>query len=226
MIDPGTALLGSAGINFASGALGTGFGVAATHATNEANKEIARMANETSVSLANTQYQRAKADMEKAGLNPALMFGSAGPAPTPAMQVARMEKPDFSGVAMTGQAVSNALMQGLQFKQAQQVIDNNYLKQLEDIAKIKAEIKNLPSESGLLKLEKELKQAQNRLADFNSKPNDLGQLGTKLLSRFIEMLEAKYNKGNTAENRSSFIKWIMDTANKVGPFPMTSPELP
>lgn len=43
-------------------------------------------ANKTSINLANTAYQRSSADMMAAGLNPAAMFGSGGPAGTPQVQ--------------------------------------------------------------------------------------------------------------------------------------------
>lgn len=42
--------------------------------------------NKTEIELANTQYQRSYKDMVKAGLNPAMMFGKGGPAPTPNLQ--------------------------------------------------------------------------------------------------------------------------------------------
>lgn len=52
--------------------------------------------------MANSQYQRGTADMQKAGLNPALMYGSAGPAPTPSVGMA-------GGIGAGVDAVSSAL---------------------------------------------------------------------------------------------------------------------
>lgn len=55
--------------------------------------------------MANTQYQRSVADMRAAGLNPALMFGSGQPAPTPEASF-----PD------EGRAVGNAVGSALEMR--------------------------------------------------------------------------------------------------------------
>jgi len=214
----GGALLGGIG----SGLLGGLFSNSANAMNNQAMTDISNANNAAAKDLANTQYQRSMADMRAAGLNPALMFGSAGPAPTPQLQAPALRATDFSAAA--GQ-VSSAVMQSQALRQGQQTIDNNYLMQLEQMAKIKAEIANLPNATGMLELQKELTKAQTRLADFNSKPSNINELGTKLLQRFIDNLEKKYNSSSGAQGKFDFVSDMMSPLNKWGPFPMGhSPE--
>lgn len=197
----------AAGIG-ATAALGsTAMDIASNKATNDANKEIARENNRTMVDLANTQYARSKQDMLNSGLNPALMYGSGSPAPTPAMQAPVLRATDHAKLAEAGNMVANAVLQGQSLKQSQQTIDNNYLEQIERIAKIKSEIANMPTNTGKLELEKELAKAQTKLAEFNARPNSIDQLGTKLLSRFLEAMEARYNKrAPTGSGAANFFK--------------------
>lgn len=82
----------AAGIGAGAGLLQTGLGFGAASAQRGWEER-----------MANTQYQRGVADMRKAGLNPALMFGSGGPAPTPSVPVA-----DVGG--SVGSAVQGVLL--------------------------------------------------------------------------------------------------------------------
>lgn len=76
-----------------------GFGLTdAEKATNAMNMAEAQRAREWDKQLADTQYQRGVADMQKAGLNPALMFGSGQPAPSPSSPAASAVTPSSGGV--------------------------------------------------------------------------------------------------------------------------------
>ena len=80
-----------------------------SNATNEANKQIAADNREFQERMSNTAYQRAMADMKKANLNPALMFGSGGPAGTPAGSTYEVKTPDYAGI---GSNLGRAMLEG------------------------------------------------------------------------------------------------------------------
>lgn len=90
------------GNSFGSSILAKWFGFGLTDAekaTNALNMAEAQRAREWDKQLADTQYQRGVIDMQKAGLNPALMFGSASPAPSPSSPVATGVSPSSGGVS-------------------------------------------------------------------------------------------------------------------------------
>jgi len=206
MVWPALAAIGS-GVAAMAPVIGAGLNMVANNSTNQANADIAARNNATAIDLANTQYSRGKADMERAGLNPALMYGSAGPAPTPPLTSPTMRPPDFSQGAS---GLASSLLQVQALNQSQQSIDNSYLEQVERIVKIKADIANLPSATGMLDLQKQLSAAEIKLKEFNARPNDLSELSTKLLSRFIDYLESKYSPGKSPAALSGWRKDVSE----------------
>lgn len=101
-----------------------------------------------SAQMSNTAYQRASADMQLAGLNPAMMFGSGGAASTPGAGIASAgttvpQHSQTNPLAGIGQAVGNAMTGAVQMK----LMD----KQTDEMA-------NLVQENELLKKKIELTQ--------------------------------------------------------------------
>lgn len=97
--------------------------------------------------MSNTAYQRASADMQKAGLNPMMMFGSGGAASSPGGAVAAtpgapqiQNQSKFAGI---GNAVSNAIGAAVTAK---------------TVDKMQDEIANIRTQRGLLEAETELQK--------------------------------------------------------------------
>ena len=91
-------------------ALNNSFNANAQQAANEANYQRFLENREYETNLANTAYQRAVADMKKAGINPALA-GSVGGASVPSSAASYATAPSNSGAGIfTG---LGSLIQGL-----------------------------------------------------------------------------------------------------------------
>lgn len=84
MIDPGTATLIASGFSTGADILG------GSSARSQAKEQSQKMMD-FQERMSSTAYQRAVKDMKAAGLNPALMYGSGGPASTPAGSAAPIE---------------------------------------------------------------------------------------------------------------------------------------
>lgn len=72
-------------------------------------------ANDANSAMAANRYQVASQDMQKAGLNPAMMFGSGGPAPM---------APQQNAMAGAGEAVSKSVGTALQSQIQAKTVDN------------------------------------------------------------------------------------------------------
>jgi len=76
--------MGGIDINSILGLAGTLFG---GYMSAQSAKGMAQDQRDFERSMSNTSYQRAVIDMERAGLNPAMMFGKGGPESTPSVAV-------------------------------------------------------------------------------------------------------------------------------------------
>lgn len=94
------------GLSGVGSVLGPVLGFLGQEASNDANVMLARENRYHAEELSNTQYQRAVSDMRAAGLNPALMFKNAGPAPTPVTQAAQTQSEMGAAVASAAQLSS------------------------------------------------------------------------------------------------------------------------
>lgn len=61
--------------------------------TNQMQMSMLQEQERYNTTMANSAYQRASTDMQKAGLNPMMMFGSGGPAQTPGIQTPSLTSP-------------------------------------------------------------------------------------------------------------------------------------
>lgn len=86
------------------------------------NAGQAQVARDYSTQMSNTAYQRASADMEKAGLNPMMMFGSGGAASTPSSPSPSVGTPNMalssrsSPLGGLGESVNRALNSAIDAK--------------------------------------------------------------------------------------------------------------
>lgn len=98
------------------GGLGSFFGAEQTNQANSANTAATNMTNialaadnrNWQTQMSNTAYQRATSDMEAAGLNPMMMFGSGSSASTPSAPLAHVDAPQYkSPMENMGSMVNN-----------------------------------------------------------------------------------------------------------------------
>jgi len=99
----------AAGITAAGAGIAGSMSMSGTHSQNKANRRMAREQMAFQERMSNTSYQRARRDMEAAGLNPALMYGAHG-ASTPSGAMATQENALGRGVSS---AMNSALRNGV-----------------------------------------------------------------------------------------------------------------
>jgi len=97
----------AAGITAAGAGIAGSMSMSGTHSQNKANRRMAREQMAFQERMSNTSYQRARRDMEAAGLNPALMYGAHG-ASTPSGAMATQENALGRGVSSAMEAVSKS----------------------------------------------------------------------------------------------------------------------
>jgi len=97
----------AAGITAAGAGIAGSMSMSGTHSQNKANRRMAREQMAFQERMSNTSYQRARRDMEAAGLNPALMYSAHG-ASTPSGAMATQENALGRGVSSAMEAVSKS----------------------------------------------------------------------------------------------------------------------
>lgn len=106
-------IIGGSIISGIGNLFGNIFGANSQAAANEANSAEGRANRTQQLYMSNTAYVRAMEDMRTAGLNPALMFSSAGPASTGSGSSVTHQgfRPDMSGLNDAVRTAADRMMQ-------------------------------------------------------------------------------------------------------------------
>lgn len=179
--------------------------------TNNANRDMQRENRRWEEEMANSAYQRAVADMTKAGLNPALMYGKGGPSDTPSVAPPTFNDPtkgmDLAGLARFG---------GLDLPKLaleKQVADAQTVKILEEAGNVSAdsELKRAALPVALRAPEKfgrELKLLDKdiELRGFSAKSEEQRLNWETLRGRFFGDLLSGYDGAQS--DVDAFAKWL------------------
>jgi len=117
-MDPATGLMVASGIGAAANIMG------GSSARSQA-KEQAQQQMDFQERMSSTAYQRARKDMEAAGLNPALMYSSGGPSTTPGGSAAPIENILGDAADEVTSSATDALRLRKDVQEAQSRIDLN-----------------------------------------------------------------------------------------------------
>lgn len=119
LVSGGASLLGSI-FSSETSASNTQAQIAAQQQTNQMSAAEAQKNRDFQAQMSNTAYQRASQDMEKAGLNPAMMFGSGSAASSPGGSMASFGTPNVMGktspLAGLGEAVQKSVSTAVDMK--------------------------------------------------------------------------------------------------------------
>lgn len=133
LITGGSSLLGSM-FSSETSAENTAANIAMQQQTNQMNVQEAQKNRDFQEQMSNTAYQRASKDMTSAGLNPAMMFGSGGPASSPGGAMATNVAPKSektSALAGLGKAAEAGMQTAVQVKTMEKMADEMALLQAE-----------------------------------------------------------------------------------------------
>nr|QJB19909.1 MAG: DNA pilot protein [Microvirus sp.] len=174
--------LTSAALISSSGALlGTGANILNANNINAQNVAEQRRSNDIQIDLANTAFQRSKADMLAAGLNPGLMYG-AGPAPSPNIGAARQEMVDVgSSFGTTAESLSRNLPQLMSLNQTMKNLEQDAIESVARTAKLRDELKTASSQRAFIR-------AQEALTKFQTQSKSVQEVGGRILDKTVKAL--------------------------------------
>lgn len=163
--------------NMARGALGTGL----TSAQKEANAWTAQRED--------TAYQRSVADMQAAGLNPALMYGSAG-----------STSPSASTSPSDGASLSDMLGSATSLSQIQSMnVQNKVSQRQTDIAQQNADTARYNAETERMSVEQGIEESKSRIS-LNAVEELYKRSGIALNEKQLDKLTAEINDLNSQVN--------------------------
>lgn len=161
-MEPITGALISGGLSLMGNLMGTA-------ANNQNQQQLLQQQEQYQTMMSNTAYQRAAADMKAAGLNPAMMFGSGGPASSPNAPAAQ---PKQSALNTLGPSMQTAINTAVSLRTANATID----KLIADTADTKAHeaVNKADAISRVLMTDPEVKRsyALGHFAEAQAKSDD------------------------------------------------------
>lgn len=210
-MDPVSALI-AGGASLIGGWMNSTTSASNVQAQIQANQQMVQQQEQFQENMSNTAYQRASADMQKAGLNPMMMFGSGGPASTPG----GASIPQTVNKQGMGSAVASSVQSALDASVKQKTMD-----------KMTDEMANLQTTRGLIAAQtdaqkKQLGEIQATIDNLNARTDltkqeklteveeTLRRSNLASLSG-LQMPEARYSAGQF-ERKESAPGWLKSGA--------------
>lgn len=168
LLTGGSSLIGSL-FSSNTSAQNTQANIGMQQQTNQMNVEEAQKNRDFQQQMSSTAYQRSAQDMQKAGLNPAMMFGSGGAASTPSGSMPSLTAPK-SDLRSPWSDLGGAVSKGLDAAVTAKTME----RMTEEIAKIRTEAARTEAETVTEKARPELvrRETQNVAQDVTAKRLD------------------------------------------------------